>query len=612
MTAGETVEHTDVDGSTGHAAGATPDPDARPGDQTSHSPDSPPGHRAWSIAAVCALTVATAAWRVALALLAGGPTLFGDESSYFDNARSLATLTLYANAHFPPLYPAVISPAFWIDAADPWRPALVISAVVGATTVPAIYWLARTVGARLPVAAAALVAALLGTSAYSQQLLSESLGVPLAVVAVTLALRGRRTPPLLVGVVALLLCSTKYLYLPLALVVIATWWWMHQRGAPPGARLVKPSRSWGLVALPFLVALPAWFAYAVASGSTIALATGADIVHRTSRTGGLETLVGPGTLWLGLYVAYVVVAIVPAVLVASWLAASRGAAGRLVGVLRARVVSRRAALLLVTSVVTVGYVAISVRHSLGALYNLAEPNHYMARYLMHLVPLLAVSAVVGLDLVLERRAAVRGRRLWAGTLATAAIACWAFTALFGSLFDEYDELWGMRISALSPDVFALGTPRFLWVLLGLVVVSSALVAGRRRLPTVLIWIVVAALGTAASFGTYLEGRGGLAHKVGDLVRDQGAGSDHVLVCFGAGIQPPQFAALAFWDVPRESVVILDKEARGGDSTARFASCRAAAGAGPHEPVFYVTSRPGDAAPLLVDDRWGSSMYVFTD
>lgn|GEM_PF-2052076 len=572
--------------------------------------------RTWELVSVALLTVALAGWRLGLALQAGGPTVFTDETLYFRNARSIATLSLYYDGHYPPFYSALLAPAFWVGADDPWRVTLLLSAVVGAAIVPAAYVLARSAGARLPVAAAAFVAVLMGTSAYSQQLMSEAVGVPLVLLGAALALRGRRTPPLLMGVVTVLLCLTKYLYLPLAAVLLVTWWWMRSRGAADGDAATRPAgrpaRALVLVALPFVVAMPLWLTYATASGSSIARATGADIVDRTAKSGDVASLAGPVTLWLGLYVGYLVVACVPPVLVLSWLTLSRGAGSRLVGALRSRLMSRRAAFLLLATVLTAGYLVLATRHSLGARYNQPDPHHYMGRYLTHLVPLLAVAAVVGLDMVLERRAAMRTWRPWAGGVVTAAVVYAGYAMLFGPVFDRYDELWGATFRTLSPDVYELGTTKVLYTLLALVAVSTVLVALRLRLPTVLVWIAVAALGTVGSLGTFLEARGSNAHKIADAAHSQDATSGRVVVCVGPGFKVPNVGAVAFWDLKKADVVAPPPDAAPADSAALFELCRTAADAGDDDTVLYVTTEPIEGDPVRVDDRWGTTMYVYRD
>lgn len=570
--------------------------------------------REWEMFAVGLLFLALAGWRIALSLLTGGPTVFGDETLYYRNAHSLATLEPYYSVHFPPLYSATLAPAFWFGLADPWRAALVISAIVGAAVVPATYWLARTAGARRPLAATALCAALVGASAYSQHLMSESLGVPLVVIVVTLALRGRRTPPILMGLAVAALCLTRYIYFPLAIVLPATWLWMRNRGVLEGERVTRPAEnSWRSLlsfALTYVAALSAWLVYAVATGSSIERATGADTFVGSSPTSGhSESIVGTGSLWLGLYVSYVIIACVPIVLVASWLILSRGAYGRFIGAFRSRAVSPRAALLVTSAVMTAGYVAISTRHSLVSYYNLPEPSHYMARYLMHLVPLLTVAAVVGLDIVLETSPSIRSWRLWAGAIVAAVVVYAGFEALFGPVFDRYHELWGMTFHVLSPDTFSLGTPQMLGVLLGLIAVSTVLVAVRWRLSTLLVWIAVAALGTAASFGVFHRSEGSTPHKIADLVHGQNPAAGRVVVCVGPGIVVPTEGAADFWQVPNDDLVGLDRGAAGNVSS-WLARCRAATTRDVGDTVLLVTSESGGIKPTLVDKRWGSSMYVY--
>ena len=102
-----------------------------------------------------------------------GPTIFKDELLYRINALAIFNGKKYANAHYPPLYPLALSPAFLFQ--DWYRAMHVLNAFWSSLLVPAAWFLGRTVGLRRPVLAGLLVAVIPFQAVYFRLLMSENL-----------------------------------------------------------------------------------------------------------------------------------------------------------------------------------------------------------------------------------------------------------------------------------------------------------------------------------------------------------------------------------------------------------------------------------------------------
>jgi len=168
-----------------------------------------------------ALTLVALAAGAAVALTDGGPSVFGDETLYVQNAHAIAHLTPLAVDHFPPFYPLLLALG---HLTENWHTAmLLVNAAVSAMTVPAMWFLARTL--RLPHSwvPVALVALMPFQGVYSGYLLAENAGVPLLLLCVTIAIRGKSREATLLGLALAALHLTKYLYAPAVVLLLIIW-----------------------------------------------------------------------------------------------------------------------------------------------------------------------------------------------------------------------------------------------------------------------------------------------------------------------------------------------------------------------------------------------------
>lgn len=234
------------------------------------------------LSALVILTTLTMAVRAWLGVIDPGPTLYFDEAYYIENARSIFHLASYSTAIYPPLYSVLIAAGLTQAA---WYPAtMAISAAASGLAVPATWFLARSLGARWPLAAATIVALLPAGYAYSQYLLSENLSTPLFILALALAVRGRQSEGWIVGISAAALFLTKYIALPAVPLLCALWLlrvWQNDASR-------RHARSLAAVALrpvmAVVVLIVGWLIYAIASGFALRDAIGLTSATRRQST----------------------------------------------------------------------------------------------------------------------------------------------------------------------------------------------------------------------------------------------------------------------------------------------------------------------------------------
>ncbi|MBM7331801.1 hypothetical protein JS562_54630, partial [Agrobacterium sp. S2] len=158
---------------------------------------------------------------VIVALTDGGPSVFMDEALYRTNADSIAEFGAYAEPHYPPLYPALLALA---HLTDHWfRAMLLLNVVAGAMIVPATWLLVRALGMRRAWIPVALSALLPFHGAFAGYLLSENLALPIFVLTAALAVRGRRSEGVWLGIALGALHLTRYFFLPIVPVVAVIW-----------------------------------------------------------------------------------------------------------------------------------------------------------------------------------------------------------------------------------------------------------------------------------------------------------------------------------------------------------------------------------------------------
>ncbi len=359
---------------------------------------------------------------------ANGPSILNDEYLYKFNAESIFLLKKYATAHYPPMYPLVLAPAFLFDA---WyETMLVINSLISSLTVPSAWLLARNIGMRNPVVAGAIVALLPFNAVYPGYLLSENLFIPLFCLAIALAIRGGRAGAwegLLFGAVLACTHLTKYLFLPAVPLLYLAWIYCSMRSTPTQSG----GRRAMLRVLPLLaysLLLGAWAWYGLESGFSLRQIFGLDVsaagrlvtdTARTARRLGEYTHPLALLMWAAAYAAFTILAWLPSwALVAAWASQLRP------GGWPSRELTTFAVLV---ALLVIGYNAIAILHSFGAKYNIPQPMKIMGRYLVQLGPPVTVLGLFALDRLSLTRSTMHARRLLktgALVLTLTALAWW--------------------------------------------------------------------------------------------------------------------------------------------------------------------------------------------
>lgn len=569
------------------------------------------------------LTLAIVALRVRLAVSDGGATLFFDEAYYIENARAMFALGPYSTAHYPPLYSLLLVPGLAVDS---WYSAtMAISAAASALTVPAGWFLARSVGLRAPLLAALAIGMLTSAFAYATFLMSENLSTPIFVVAVALAVRARAREGWVLGVAAAALVLTKYLFLPVAVILLVGHLVLRHRAEPhrpAGAR----AREIGLVFAGPVVGATLWLVYSLGSGMTLFQSVGLTDPSSTFERSVAEGDAGGLVLWIAVYLAALILPALPTVFLGIAFLSRRRAAG-------ARLDRTQRALAVLTAVVAATAVAVAVQHSFGAPYNYPEPQLAWPRYLVHLGPIAIVVGLVLLQsLTSTATRAVRIPVVLAALAATGGVAglSWWF------LFREGSGIiaWGFTAPITAADLFpfrSAGTFALALAICGVVAAILVVPVARRR-AVALGALALTALLAVPTFGyldravpsdSYLgdtsDVGGATMRKMIDVIADDAVRDPSTVFVLGDGVAIARpYWQLRFWDLGPDEIQTptfdelgLEFPVRDATATAEFlASIRALAGCSAPGDVCYLVTRTPLPVPGRTDERWGETL-VFT-
>jgi hypothetical protein len=528
---------------------------------------------------VACLTVLAVLPGVLVALADGGPSVFNDEPIYRDDARSLAGLSAYADAHYPPVYPLLLALGFLT--ADPYRAMLLLNAAAAASVVPAVWFLARVLAFRRPWIPTLLAALLPFHAAFAGYLLSENLAVPLLVLCVALTVRGRESDALLLGVALGALHLTRFLFLPAVLLLVAVWLARLVREREPTGALRPVRVAAARMAVVYLALLAVWAVYGMASGHPFGSLWGLSTVEDGAARAGSDRISSALT-WLTQYTAYLALAAPVAVaLLLVWLGTARG--------LRASVLawSPRAAYGAVTLLMVLGYVALATLHSSGVEYNQPTPSHMQGRYLMHVVPLVVVAGCLALERISAARRRPGAVRAAACGVAAAGAAWVAWWVLFhGGIWSV--PAWGAQLPFNAIDVFVLEDWRVLATVSAACVVVPVL--GRRSAPAAaVVWAAASALvlGAGMLAANAAPVNGARERAVADAVTDRAGEGEPVSVWVSNQVLDPASVvnALEFWNGDASSVKVEPWESM-FDETAELA-CVVPAGS---SSEVWVTAR----------------------
>ncbi|MFH0780968.1 MAG: hypothetical protein V2B20_03315 [Pseudomonadota bacterium] len=429
-------------------------------------------------------------FRTYLSFNAGGPTCFPDEILYRFNATAIFELSKYGNAHYPPLYSLVISPALFFQ--HWYQGMLVISSLFSSMVVPATWLLARAVKVKNPLLPALISALLPMQAVYSQMLLSENIGVPLFVLTVALALRGSRREAIGFGFMLGLLHLTKYLYLPAVILLFVVWIVVHMGKGEDIDWLLKVRKTITaslMVLAAYIFVYGLWVCYGVGSGIPINELFGFYITPITRGRFSKSISYNSFFLWSTCYLSYIVIAWLP-----SWVLMATWCANKKVEFRMQCYNLERLAFIVTLFIMLVGYWLLAVQHSFGASYNYPNPHYLLGRYLMHLSPLIIILGVLIIENI---QASVRKFNLVRTFLFVLIIVATAFLmrwVLFDGGIWKLPH-WFADIPFNSIDAYQVGTTKvFVIFVLAIFAMLSILIVLRNHiLIIVLPWIVVSGL-----------------------------------------------------------------------------------------------------------------------
>jgi hypothetical protein len=444
------------------------------------------------------LFILKAIWVVAIS---SGP-LIPDELLYKFNAMAIFSFQKYPHPHFPPLYPAMLAPAFFFK--NWYEGMLIINAFLSSLTVPATWFLARSAGVRHPLIAALLAALLPMHVIYPDLLYSENLFIPLFVFATALALRGGKSgffEALAFGFVLGITHLTRYLFLPALPLLFGIWLYSFSKNEQKvvADSLFKKYCPVFAVLLAYGLIIGFWLFYGWFSGLTSTKLFGFGISGNYVKMSKIDSFL----IYASAYSAYIVLAwFLVWILMTAWAVQINDKQWRL----QLQPVHKR---FLVLAITLLGcYWAVAVRHSFGASYNYPVPMRIIGRYLMHLSPIMLVAGVWALERITESTAPFRKMKvlMGAGVLLVFAFLSWWI------LFDK--GIWGLANFFQDPymaDVIALVSfPVFLMQVFAALILLVMIVLRKTEiriliLPMVLLMLLFLAV-DAKKIQSYQDGR----------------------------------------------------------------------------------------------------------
>ena len=444
-----------------------------------------------------------------------GPRIFGDEALYKEFAQRIANRAPYGDdAHFPPLYPLLLSLAF-LSKAHWYEWMLFINALLSSSIILPIYVISKSMlRGRLIWVPIILTALLPFHPVYSSLLMSENAFLLLFLSAVHLSLIREERDWLsaaLVGAVAAMAYMTKYLFLPAIPFLVGLWWLRPVlTGELEGVRLRHKLQLPGLavVTIGFLAVYAPWLLYAHYSGlSVLREAMGLDLVGAYSRaiasadlrlSGATADAPNLGSLvfWATAYGAYLVLALAP---VLSSLALYLG----LWSSEKEEIPCKEKLFVVALMVLSIGYSLLALQHSWGGGKSHPESEYILGRYLMHLTPLYYVAAAIALYRIKNQIGSMRATFIIFTSLSSLVLVYVAQRVLYAQ------AVWSLPAGFAgsefnSPDSFVYRKDLALWALLALIAAmgmgfvaarANKIFARRYMLPFATACLIVFQLGT---------------------------------------------------------------------------------------------------------------------
>jgi hypothetical protein len=328
-----------------------------------------------------------------------GPRVFGDELLYRVQAHDIFNLEAYSIAHYPPLYPLLLSPSFFSQ--DNWHEwMLFINIIISSALIIPLWMISRLF---LSVSLSFIVVAMSSLWQfhvfYPSLIMSENLHVPLSLLSIYLFLEAGETGETgknlmanaFFGVSMALAYLTRFIYLVAIPVLLILWWLKPRLGKDSREeRIFSKFRilSFGSILAGFSLTYMPWMIYAHYSGFEIIKATG--FKYAIKAVPKIFSAQGSLTLWITVYVSYTILVLAPYLLplsIYSFMLVSR----------RIKENRSMAFFLLTVFILSGAFLLTAIQHSWRMGYNYPTPLYLIGRYLMHLTPLYFIVSVIALD-----------------------------------------------------------------------------------------------------------------------------------------------------------------------------------------------------------------------
>jgi hypothetical protein len=380
--------------------------------------------------------------------------------------------------HYPPLYPAILSPIFLLGIRDTLQHFTVLNSVISSTAIFPLYLLARQyLERKWSLIFIVLCAAFPFHIVYPEILFSENLFYPLFFWAVYFSLATPGNPRkiwlcdfLFAGTMAAM-WLTRYMTLPLIPIFLLVWWIKPDQEnvmiqiRPTRGKLIRLS----VIAAVIVIAYALWFIPGISSGVGIRSMLGFD----ASGGGNTERLTLPLLgFWTGVSAGYLALILAPVlnillISILSWKQMKWD------GITMRWVIA-------VTTITAMLFVEVT-RHAWQAVYNFPEPDKYVGRYVLYISALVWLTAII----LLKNKINISRWKIFACGLLSAAIIFTGYQLFFDPVWIINHSIINFRFIDVYSITFLQWT--YLLIIASLISGSSLLISfGKNQSTTILL------------------------------------------------------------------------------------------------------------------------------
>ena len=335
-----------------------------------------------------------------------GPTIFGDELMYRDDAQRLFKGMVFSTAHYPPLYPIFLAPAFFFDN---WYDLMkIINGVLSSLLIIPLWFIARKFISPTTSAFTVLLAALLPFQAiYPNFILAENLYLPLFLIAVFLTLEGiqnSKKQAFIFGSVLAGCFLTKYIFLPMIPVFVLFWLFTNKLDGSIGLRHFDKRDKLNVfcMMIGILTAFIPWVIFVHLSGLPLVQGFGYGISGIKINEISFLFL----GKWAVAYLAYIVLLSAPILVPLLCYFPSQ-----IRQTIKRKIISKEAAFFTLVFTTAVINWFVAIQHSFGQPYNYPIPNYLIGRYFMPLTPLIYISGILAIRQILIANLAITMKKI---------------------------------------------------------------------------------------------------------------------------------------------------------------------------------------------------------